>query len=271
MNRTDKKKTNPLFLKPLIIILAIAIYVRFFYIRPVEAEIKAKEALPLEKDAPGKYVKVGKYKIHVQIRGEQNFGSEIVPLVLLHGWSTAAGITWLPWAEELAKTRTVIIPDMLGLGYSQRVTEPCFELTHKGQAKMLVEVLDALGVKKFDLVGRSLGGAISAELALDYPDRLRRLVLMAAYIYQTNAFADFFHKLGNIPFGIGKALTWNSMGGGPKGTATKNFAKGKNIERYKITLIKGTVDSLRTWAATPQATRLPDLGLIRNPTMVLWG
>lgn len=71
----------------------------------------------------------------------------------------------------------VIVPDLPGFGYSSKPTD--LDYTTVFFSSHLVGLLDALGVEKFALVGNSLGGAISIRAALDHPDRVQKLILMA--------------------------------------------------------------------------------------------
>ena len=71
----------------------------------------------------------------------------------------------------------VIVPDLPGFGYSSKPTDRDYTTTFF--STHLVGLLDALGVGQFALIGNSLGGAISIRAALDHPDRVSRLILMA--------------------------------------------------------------------------------------------
>ena len=71
----------------------------------------------------------------------------------------------------------VIVPDLPGFGYSSKPTDRDYTTTFFSEH--LLGLLDALAIRNFALIGNSLGGAISIRLALDYPDRVTRLVLMA--------------------------------------------------------------------------------------------
>lgn len=71
----------------------------------------------------------------------------------------------------------VIVPDLPGFGYSSKPTDR--DYTTRFFSEHVVGLLDALAIGNFALIGNSLGGAISIRLALDCPDRVTRLVLMA--------------------------------------------------------------------------------------------
>ena len=102
------------------------------------------------------------------------------PLMLIHG--SGPGVTaWANWRlvmPELAKQRRVIAPDMLGFGYSERPANPDYQ--RDVWVEHAIGVLDALGIEQADLVGNSFGGGIALALAIRYPHRVRRLVLMGS-------------------------------------------------------------------------------------------
>ncbi len=86
----------------------------------------------------------------------------------------AKGPAWR-FLEELADTRLVVAPLFPGFGDSQG-------LQHiddiEDAAFHLLDVLDRLGLPWCDMVGLSLGGWMAAELAVRWPERVRRMVLV---------------------------------------------------------------------------------------------
>ncbi len=102
------------------------------------------------------------------------------PLLLIHGSGpgVSAFANWRLVMPELAKTRRVIAPDMVGFGFSDRPVGIRYDMdTWVQQA---VDLLDALDLPQVDLVGNSFGGALALALACRHPQRVRRLVLMGS-------------------------------------------------------------------------------------------
>ena len=102
------------------------------------------------------------------------------PALLIHG--SGPGVSgyanWRLVMPELAKRRRVIVPDMVGFGFSDRPAGITYSMdVWVGQA---LGLLDALDLQQVDLVGNSFGGALSLALAIRHPKRVRRLVLMGA-------------------------------------------------------------------------------------------
>ena len=102
------------------------------------------------------------------------------PLVMIHG--SGPGVTgWANWRlvmPDLAARHRVLVPDMVGFGYTARPEGIQYNLdTWLAHA---LAFLDALNLTQVDLVGNSFGGALSLAIAIRHPERVRRLVLMGA-------------------------------------------------------------------------------------------
>jgi 2-hydroxy-6-oxonona-2,4-dienedioate hydrolase len=94
-------------------------------------------------------------------------------LLLLHG--TGGHLeTYQKNITELAKHFTVIVPDMIGHGYTDR---PDVDYTLDDYADHLFALLDDLGIGPAFLSGESIGGCIAAWMALRAPERAKALVL----------------------------------------------------------------------------------------------
>lgn len=102
------------------------------------------------------------------------------PVLLLHG--SGPGVTaWANWRlviPKLAPYRRVIAPDLVGFGYTQRPEDVRYGMAT--WTRQAIDLLDALGIEKADLVGNSFGGGLALRLAIDHPDRIDRLVLMGS-------------------------------------------------------------------------------------------
>jgi pimeloyl-ACP methyl ester carboxylesterase len=102
--------------------------------------------------------------------------TERQPLVFVHGLSGC----WANWLEQLpalAAEHRVVTLDLPGFGYSPMPAEP---ITMSGYARLLDRLLGQLGIDAAAVVGNSMGGFISCELAIAFPQRVERLVLISA-------------------------------------------------------------------------------------------
>ena len=98
--------------------------------------------------------------------------------VLIHGY-TDTGDMWGPLAAELAKTHTVVVPDLRGLGGS---SHPAGGYDKKTQAGDIRAVLTTLGYDHAAVVGHDIGTMVAYAYAARYPDKVDRLVVMDAPI-----------------------------------------------------------------------------------------
>jgi pimeloyl-ACP methyl ester carboxylesterase len=96
-------------------------------------------------------------------------------LLLLHGLG-CDHTTWLPVVAALSRRYTVIAPDLLGHGRSDK---PRADYSVGGYANGMRDLLTVLGVDKVTVVGHSFGGGVAMQFAYQFPERTERLVLVA--------------------------------------------------------------------------------------------
>ena len=96
-------------------------------------------------------------------------------LLLLHGLA-CDHTTWNPVIESLAKRYTVIAPDLLGHGKSDK---PRADYSLGGYANGMRDLLTVLGVDKATVVGHSLGGGVAMQFGYQFPERTSRVILVA--------------------------------------------------------------------------------------------
>jgi pimeloyl-ACP methyl ester carboxylesterase len=97
-------------------------------------------------------------------------------VVLLHGYGET-GDMWAPMAADLARDRTVVVPDLRGLGLSSK---PAGGFDKKTQAADVAGVLDALNIDRADLITHDIGNMVGYAFAAQYPNRVRRFALIDA-------------------------------------------------------------------------------------------
>ncbi|MGJ4967507.1 MULTISPECIES: alpha/beta hydrolase [unclassified Bradyrhizobium] len=103
------------------------------------------------------------------------------PLLLLHGASSNLEAMRRPLGDLLAQRHRVLLVDRPGHGWSPRARPE--DSTPAAQARMLDEVLARLGVGQVVLVVHSWSGALGLRMALDFPDRVAGLVMLAPVAY----------------------------------------------------------------------------------------
>jgi haloalkane dehalogenase len=94
--------------------------------------------------------------------------------LFLHGFPLNAD-QWRDSIAKLAAHRTCVAPDFLGLGYTRVAAEQ--DVGPDSQVRMLVALLDALGLQAVDVIANDSGGAVAQLLVVRHPARVRTLLL----------------------------------------------------------------------------------------------
>ena len=97
-------------------------------------------------------------------------------VVLIHGFGDT-GDMWGPLATRLARTHTVIVPDLRGMGRSSKAAGG---YDKKSQAADIRAVVEKLGQDRTAVVGHDIGTMVAYAYAARYPDKVTRLVVMDA-------------------------------------------------------------------------------------------
>ena len=97
-------------------------------------------------------------------------------LLMIHGVGDDSA-TWGTVHAKLAKRFTVIAPDLLGHGESDK---PRADYSLAAFANGMRDLLTALGIDRVTVVGHSLGGGVAAQFLYQYPQFVERVVLVAA-------------------------------------------------------------------------------------------
>ncbi len=113
--------------------------------------------------------------VHGHRRAYVRMGSGPV-ILLLHGLA-CDHTTWAPVMESLARTHTVIAPDLLGHGKSDK---PRADYSVGGYANGMRDLLTVLGIDSATVVGHSFGGGVAMQFGYQYPERTDRLVLVSS-------------------------------------------------------------------------------------------
>jgi len=97
------------------------------------------------------------------------------PVVLLVHGLAGSSMTWRHVMPALAERYTVLAPDLLGQGESDK---PRGDYSLGAHANTLRDLMDVLGHQRATLVGQSLGGGVAMQFAHQFPERCERLVLV---------------------------------------------------------------------------------------------
>lgn len=194
------------------------------------------------------------------------------PVVLIHG----LGASIYSWRKTIAPVAVagfrVVAFDNRGFGFSAR---PRSGYSNAAHARLVLALMDSLGIAEAVLVGHSMGGAIAAEAALAAPDRVRGLVLIDAAGYGLRY--PLLLRVAGWPLvgPLAAALRSRSW--------TARLLKGSYGDASKVT--EADVDQYYAPVAEPDYGRAlrgvarefrfdalrGRLGAIEIPTLVLWG
>jgi pimeloyl-ACP methyl ester carboxylesterase len=127
------------------------------------------------------------------------------PIVLIHGASSNLEVMRHPLGERLARRHRVILIDRPGHGWSRRAR---LQDSAPGiQASMIAEALKKIGVGPAILVVHSWSGALGALMALDHPERVAGLVMLAPVAYPWRGGVGWYSKLICTPL-LGPLLAY---------------------------------------------------------------
>ena len=130
------------------------------------------------------------------------------PILLLHGASSNLEAMRKPLGDLLAQRHRVILIDRPGHGWSVRKRHS--DSTPQMQARMIEEALRKLGTGPVIVVVHSLAGALGARIALDYPERVAGLVMLAPVTHPWRGGVGWYNHVVTTPV-IGRLLAYTIM------------------------------------------------------------
>ena len=206
-------------------------------------------------------------------------GAEL-PMVFVHGLSGS----WQNWLEQLphfARTRRVVAFDLPGFGASEMPPE---KISIPGYGRLLDALLDELGIDAAVLVGNSMGGFIAAEVAIQRPARVERLVLVSAagltieYQRRERALAALYRSERALQLWggwLGSRADWVTRRARARRVIMGIVARRPDrlpaplvAEQIRGSGTPGFVDALDALTDYPIRARL---GEIACPTLIVWG
>ena len=201
------------------------------------------------------------------------------PLILIHGYGAASWV-WEKQIDILSQSYRVYALDVIGHGFSDR---PKFDYTPNMYIAALRDFMDGLGIEKATLIGNSMGGGIAWGMAILFPERVEKLILI------NSVPPDVLGKVRNesfrtlvaikdipiLPYLVIASRTKKSM----KWILQECVDDIKLItpevvnRQFQFSRIEGTTWVLySTFKSADQALAFQnDLSRIRHPTLLLWG
>jgi pimeloyl-ACP methyl ester carboxylesterase len=219
-------------------------------------------------------IEIGGTQVNYVDVGEQG---DHRPIVFVHGLSGQ----WQNWLENIprfAQHRRVVALDLPGFGVSPMPNET---ITIDYYARVVTELCDRLGLAPAVLVGNSMGGYVAAEVAIDAPETVERLMLVsAAGVSQSDLSVDQVLRVGKL-FALATRASTAQRRRQMARPALRHWilsliARHPSRLRPDIAfegLVRGAnkpgfVDALSACIDYDFRNRLPEIGC---PTLVVWG
>lgn len=258
-----------------ILVMVIAFYA-LFSILQYRSELILRdpigEAALFEEEAHYIEVEEEGYRVRYITRGQ---GEENI--IFIHGLGATA-YTWRHLLDPFSEKYTVYALDLIGFGMSDK---PDVALSPRFFADFMADFMEAAGIDTAHLAGNSLGGAVAASTALWYPEKVGKVVLIAAGGYDDLAeHRPFLVRLSRLPV-VGEGIILLSQVS-PQGvvrstleesaynkefiddTLVHEFARGFVTPGYRKFLLNFT----RHFS---YAELENNLGNIEHETLILWG
>jgi pimeloyl-ACP methyl ester carboxylesterase len=135
------------------------------------------------------YIEVQDVQVNYVVRGRGDRN-----VLLVHGFGSSI-YSWKEILEALEGDFRVFAMDVKGFGYTEKPDDADYSLLTL--IDFLVDFMDAVGVERAALVGNSMGGLLSLATAIDYPERVDRLVLIDSAGYPMKL--PFLIRMGSLP------------------------------------------------------------------------
>ena len=214
-----------------------------------------------------KFVQAGSVRMHYNEAGTGD-----APIVCIHGGGPGAS-SWSNFKQNLpalSSLRRTLLVDMPQYGKSDPVVinEPRLGFN----AKTLKDMLDALDIPKITLIGNSMGGGTSCKFAIEYPDRVDRLVIMGAAGHGPSLFVpspmdgirilmEFYDNPSKEAMRrVVQALSFDSS------FLTEELLE----ERFKAAMNQDILDARKKSVAALEDISM-DLHKIQAKTLIIWG
>jgi len=152
--------------------------------------------------AKGKFVDVPGARLHVRESGKASGPA----ILLVHGLGGQSAHFDYGVADYLAQRHRVVAVDRPGSGHSQR--DPSTPADVSTQAAALAALIDKLALERPTVAGHSLGGAIALTLALEHPDKVGALALVAPLTHVQDSAPEVFRALAIASPWVRKLFAW---------------------------------------------------------------
>ena len=254
------------------ILIALVFLIGIYVATTWAPELTVEELRPRFASPPSTFLNVAGMKVHMRDEGPRDDPS---PIVLMHG-SAASLHTWEGWAEALKSSRRVIRFDLPGFGLTGPSPDGNYSIDNA--IRLLIAMLDHLGIERAVLGGNSLGGVIAWRTALEYPARVESLILVDSGGYaaapSSTPLGFYLAKLPTIDWMVRNTLPRTLVAQGLRHAyADQTKITPELIDQYRDLLRRegnrgAFMDRARQRRSATFAHRIAQLTL---PTLIIWG
>lgn len=220
---------------------------------------------PMPGEPKATYANVAGARVRYLDRGE---GSAVV---LLHGFASSLE-TWDTVRPALERDHRVISLDLKGFGWTDR---PAGDYSPRAQAELVVALLDARGVKRAALVAHSWGASVALQMALLHPERVERIALYDAWVYEEQLPTTFHWARAD---GVGEALFGAFYAERSDEKMSQAFYDESKVSEKLVEDVERALERPGTTAAALAATRGQQFAAVQGryreidkPVLLLWG
>lgn len=187
-------------------------------------------------------------------------------LVLVHGLGASAE-RWNNVIPKFAKHYHVIVPDLIGFGYSDK---PIVDYTPDFFSTFLGKFFNALEIKRPNVIGSSLGGQITAEYASAHPDNIEKLILVSpsGVMKQSTPALDAYIMAALYPNEQSAKNAFEMMessGNQVDDGIVHGFIERMQLPNAKLAFMSTVLGLKNSEVITPK------LHTIISPTLIIWG
>jgi pimeloyl-ACP methyl ester carboxylesterase len=249
------------------IFIALFAVILFF----AESDRPVEELIPLYANKDSKFMDILGMKVHYR---DEGVATDSVPLILLHGMSSSLN-TWDSVVIDLKPHKRVISLDLPGFAITGPSPENAYNFPY--YSKFIDSFTTRLKIKRFILVGNSMGGAISWNYALHNPSSLAKMVLVDAAGYpKKGESGSLGFKLASTPV-INNLLLYVT----PKALVRKSLetvyfdqsrVTDAQVERFHdVAIREGNREAALQIFKGSFKGDPNQIKSIKTPTLILWG
>lgn len=204
-------------------------------------------------------LQIGELSLHLRMTTPQVGGG--TPVLALHGWGASSELM-LPVLERLDRLGySAFAPDLPGFGASSL---PPSTWSVSDYAKLVVQLLDVLGLPRVHLIGHSFGGRLGLILGADYAERMDQLVLVDSAGVPNKPLMHVQARLKSYKAARG---ILNRIGAKGAAQQLSDWYRG----RYGSADYKSAGTLREVFVRVVNEDLLPYASRVSRPTLLIWG